>query len=120
MPYDWSNPYDSPIAYDVGNPQTAAITGISSTQAFGTTSITFSSVIEQTSGIVSVQAFGSINVLAPTSIALNGIASKESFGLTTVAAPAIRAVSGITSAQSFGITGVSLPFIAPTEMARCL
>lgn len=111
MPYDWSNPYDSVISYDVGNPQSRSVTGISSAGAFGVFTISLGTVSRSILGITSGAAFGSVTATSASTRSVTGIISAEKFSVVTAKSPATVSVRGVTSSESFGFTSLasSLP-----------
>lgn len=135
MPYDWNNPYDSVIAYDVGNPQTATLLGIASGEHVGGTgggsstrgptfndsTCTFNDPYQTFNASINAVGFPSqLMVLAPALITLSGIASAASFGNIVVIAPGTIALSGIPSAESFGVIHVSQVLRPAVTAARVL
>lgn len=107
MPYDWSNPYNSYIPYDVGNPQSISVTGIVSASALGVDLISIGSVSVIISGVSSGMAIGFVNVSSPANYTLTGITSSEQFSIVITQSPATISVHGISSSESFGFITVS-------------
>jgi hypothetical protein len=112
MPYNWSNPYNSAVPYDVGNPQIAAITGIATSEAFSSLSVTLGTVLLAVTGIVSSQAFSAPVVSSPSHLTVNGILSSEAFSTLSVQAPFVVNVTGIASVSSVSTVTTS-SLIAP-------
>jgi hypothetical protein len=121
VPYDWSNPYSTLVAYDVGNPLALSLTGIASAEAFGTGSVSpTGSAPVGLSGIPSAEAFGAMILGAPASLGGHGIPSAETFGVMVLNAPALLSGHGVPSAEAFGRPSVSVPFTKQAVAARCL
>lgn len=83
MPYDWSNPYDSVIPYDVGNPQSITSSGVQSSETFGTTgeSVPINIVIP---GIPSSESLSPVSRQSFDTLFVPGIVDLTSFSVPTV------------------------------------
>jgi hypothetical protein len=82
-----------------GPPQTQAVTGIPSPQAFGTIK---TAQTRPVSAVNSAQAFGVPTPKATRTLAVNGVPSAQSFGAVTIKTAVRPGVGGVPSAQAFG------------------
>lgn len=112
MPYDWSNPYDSPLAYDIGNPQSATATGVATAESFGTVSITYGNVSATLAGIATAQSFSTTSVSAPAILQFAGIPTLQSFAGLSVNTPSTLTIGSIPSIPSVGSLTVDVVTIA--------
>lgn len=134
MPYDWNNPYDSSIAYDVGNLLTVTISGIPSGETFGSgggtttrgptfndPTCTFNDPYQIFNANSNAIGFPiEIQVQAPALLTLSGIPSASAFGTLIVIAPGQIVLFGIPSAESFGQVHVSAVVRPAVTAARVL
>lgn len=88
-----------------GGPQTAAVSGKTSAQAFG--SLAFR-VTLGSGGVLSAQAFGTPTPKAVITRTVTGLGSAQSFGAITPKATITRQVAGLGSAQAFGTSAVTV------------
>lgn len=96
-----------------GTPQTVAVTGLGSQQAFGSVSV-HSVLVQAVAGLASEQAFGAVTPLpGPVTKAIAGLASEQAFGtVTPLPGPITVAVGGLASEQAFGSVSVGA-FVVP-------
>lgn len=121
MPYDWNNPYDSIVAFDVGNPVSVSLTGIATAEAFGSANlIRADKFTASLFGIPSAEAFGITSVSSLLPVSLSGIASAETFGSLLMNTASAVSLTGIPSAEAFGSMNMSQPGTFPTRASRVL
>lgn len=90
-------------------------TGIASTEAFGTATITRGGVVVVSTGIATAEAFGATVVRATKSLLPGAIASSEAFNSPVVLKGPARVLPGaISSEEAFGTAVVSQPAVALT------
>ena len=89
----------------IGVVQTVTLTGIASSEAIGSPTITTGVVAVTPNGIPSAEVIGTPAVaVGSATVTLNGIASTETFGTPVLTTGAISVpVNGIPSAEAFGI-----------------
>lgn len=81
-------------------------TGISSAEAFGTPTLTWTTNLAPT-GIASGEAFGTASIKKDTPITVTGIATGEAFGTPTVTRVTPISPAGIASGEAFGTASIS-------------
>lgn len=97
-------------------PQTIALTGIPSREAFGASPTITTSVTLSLTGIPSAEAFGAVGLTVTESdivLGLTGIPSAEAFGVPTLSASRNLALTGIPSAAVFGRVLVRMSQVVP-------
>lgn len=88
--------------------QSVEASGVASTEAFGSHTLTPGTVSILPSGIASAEAFGSATLTSLYTLLPSGIASGETFGNATLTPGGVSiTISGIASAEAFGDTVVA-------------
>ena len=107
------------ITVTYSSPQTVSPSGIASSEAFGSSTVSNLNTVSP-SGIASSEAFGSPTVTpGAVSISPTGISSAEAFGTASISpGPVSIAPTGITTGEAFGNATVGgLNTISPTGIA---